>query len=68
MAKIMHSWPEMFFRMLATRDDFLEEFLDPHERNVQGWLMPRMPGYSFHLTVLFICATFLLKMPEMSER
>ena len=50
MAKIMHSWPELFFRMLATRDDFLDKFLEvPAKKgtykNLIRWLMPRMPGY-----------------------
>ncbi len=49
-AKIMHSWPEMFFRMLATRDDFLDKFLEIPAmkgtyKNLIRWLMPRMPGY-----------------------
>ncbi len=50
MAKIMHSWPEMFFRMLATRDDFLDKFLEVPAmkgtyKSLIRWLMPRMPGY-----------------------
>ena len=50
MAKIMHSWPEMFFRMLATRDDFLDKFLEVQAmkgtyKSLIRWLMPRMPGY-----------------------
>ena len=50
MAKIMHSWPEMFFRMLTTRDDFLDKFLEVPAmkgtyRSLIRWLMPRMPGY-----------------------
>ena len=50
MAKIMHSWPEMFFRMLATRDEFLDKFLEVPAmkgtyKNLIRWLMPRMPGY-----------------------
>lgn len=50
MTKIMHSWPEMFFRMLATRDDFLDKFLEVPAmkgtyKSLIRWLMPRMPGY-----------------------
>lgn len=50
MARIMHSWPEMFFRMLATRDDFLDKFLEVPAmkgtyKSLIRWLMPRMPGY-----------------------
>lgn len=50
MAKIMHSWPEMFFRMLATRDDFLDKFLEVPAmkgtyKSLIRWLVPRMPGY-----------------------
>ena len=50
MAKIMHSWPEMFFRMLATRDDFLDKFLEVPAmkgtyKGLIRWLIPRMPGY-----------------------
>jgi geranylgeranyl reductase family protein len=50
MAQIMHSWPEMFFGMLATRDDFLDKFLEVPAmkgtyKSLIRWLMPRMPGY-----------------------
>ena len=50
MAKIMHSWPEMFFRMLTTRDDFLDKFLEVPAmkgtyKSLIRWLVPRMPGY-----------------------
>jgi geranylgeranyl reductase family protein len=50
MARIMHSWPEMFFRMLTTRDDFLDKFLEVPAmkgtyKSLIRWLMPRMPRY-----------------------
>jgi geranylgeranyl reductase family protein len=53
LARIMHSRPEIFFRMLVGKADFLDKFLEVEAGKVTyksliGWLVPRIPGYLLH--------------------
>ena len=50
LARMMHKRPGLFFRMLASREDFLDKFLEVPAmkgtyKGVVKWLIPRIPGY-----------------------
>jgi geranylgeranyl reductase family protein len=50
LARIMHRRPDLFFKMLASRSDFLDKFLEIPAmkgtyKSLIRWLIPRVPGY-----------------------
>jgi geranylgeranyl reductase family protein len=49
LARLMHSWPEKFFGLLASSEEFLERFLEIAAargtyKSCIRWLAPRVPG------------------------